>query len=188
MAHFFEGYFKTISEKINRADAGSLETVCRYLKGAGREHKKVIIAGNGASAAISSHVSVDMTKNTGLRAINFNEYDLITCLANDCGYEKWIEKALELYAEPGDVIILISSSGSSENIINAARKAKEMGLKVVTLSGFSKDNLLKKLGDVNLWVDSNEYNIVETVHQTWLLAVVDKLTENRKQEAGRRRR
>jgi len=178
---FFEDYFRTVCEKTAQVEAGSLEAICRYLKEAGEKRRKVIIAGNGGSAAISSHVSVDLTKNAGIRAINFNEYDLITCFANDYGYEKWLEKSVEYYAEPGDVIILISCSGASKNIINAARKAKEMGLTVITLSGFSKDNPLKKLGDLNLWVDCSEYNIVETVHQAWLLALSDKLAgENKK--------
>jgi len=177
---FFEDYFKTVCEKVAQVEAGSLEAACRYLKEAAKKRKKVIIAGNGGSAAISSHVSVDLTKNAGIRAINFNEYDLITCFANDYGYEKWLEKSLQAYAEPDDVIILISSSGASANIINAARKAKEMGLIVITFSGFSKDNPLKGLGDLNLWVDSSEYNIVETVHQVWLLALADKLAGENK--------
>lgn len=178
---YFEDYFKTMCAKIVQVETESLETMCRILMEARRKHKKVIIVGNGASAAIASHVSVDLTKNAGIRTINFNEYDLITCLANDYGYEKWVEKALQFYAEADDVIILISSSGSSENIINAAKKAKEMGLTVITLSGFGKDNPLKGLGALNLWVDSGEYNIIETIHQAWLLALVDKLIgENKK--------
>lgn len=177
---FFKDYFKVICEKMVEIETESLEKVCRYIKEADRKHKKTIIAGNGGSAAISSHVSVDLTKNAGIRTINFNEYDLITCFANDYGYEKWIEKSLQFYAESDDVIILISSSGVSDNVINAAKKAKEMGLKVITLSGFSKKNPLRRLGDLNLWVDSNEYNIVENIHSVWLLAVVDKLIDEKR--------
>lgn len=179
---FFENYFKTLQKKIIQIDISSLETICRLLKKASRKHKKVIIAGNGGSSAIASHVSVDLVKSAGIRSINFNEYNLITCFANDYGYEEWIERALEFYAEKDDVIILISSSGSSKNITNAAKKAKEMGLTVITLSGFNKNNPLRHLGDLNLWVNSSEYNIVEMVHQVWLLALTDKLG-NKKRRA-----
>ena len=86
-------------------------------------------------------------------------------------------KALEAYADPGDLAILISSSGKSQNILNAAEKANEMGLSVITVSGFLTDNPLRKLGDLNLWVDSTEYNIVEMTHHVWLVAIIDYLIE-----------
>mgnify|MGYP000315382243 FL=1 len=66
--------------------------------------KKIIIAGNGGSAAIASHVSVDFTKQGGIRTINFNEADLITCFANDYGFENWVAKAVEFYGDQGDVL------------------------------------------------------------------------------------
>ena len=70
---------------------------------------------------------------------------------------------------------MISSSGNSKNIINGAKKAKEMNCKLVTFSGFSEDNGLNNLGDLNFWVNSNVYNYVETIHQIWLLSAVDYL-------------
>ena len=103
----------------------------------------------------------------------------MTCFANDYGYEYWVEKALEFYAQKDDMVILISSSGQSKNIINGAIKAKEMGLSLITLSGFLPNNQLRKLGVVNLWIDSSKYNIVEIVHQTWMLSVIDNLIENK---------
>ena len=84
---------------------------------------------------------------------------------------------MEAYADPGDLAILISSSGNSQNILNAAEKANEMGLSVITVSGFLEDNPLRKLGDLNLWVDSTEYNIVEMTHHVWLVAIIDYLIE-----------
>ena len=127
---------------------------------------------------MASHVAVDFTKAAGIRAINFNEADLITCFANDYGYENWVVEALNAYADAGDLAILISSSGNSQNILNAAKKAKEMGLLVITLSGFLQDNPLKELGNLNLWVDSTEYNIVEMTHHVWLVAIIDYLIES----------
>ena len=99
------------------------------------KENKVIIVGNGGSAAMASHVAVDFTKQGGIRTINFNESDLITCFANDYGYEHWVEKAIEFYSDKGDLVILISSSGNSLNLINAAKLSKSLGLYVVTFTG-----------------------------------------------------
>ena len=136
--------------------------------------KKSIIVGNGGSAAIASHVSVDLTKNAGIRSVNFNEADLITCFANDYGFEQWVAKAVEFYGDEDDVFIAISSSGNSMNMLNGCEAAKRKKFaSVITLSGFEPDNPLRQLGDINLWVDSRAYNFVEIIHQFWLLAVVD---------------
>ena len=89
-----------------------------------KNNAKVMIFGNGGSAAIASHVSVDLTKNANIRSVNFNEADLITCFANDYGYERWIEKAVDFYADQNDVLILISSSGKSKNMINACKSVR----------------------------------------------------------------
>ena len=139
-----------------------------------KNNAKIMIFGNGGSAAIASHFSVDLTKNANVRCVNFNESDLITCFSNDYGYEKWIEKTVDFYADKGDVLILISSSGKSPNMLNACKAArnKEMST-VITFSGHDKDNPLSKLGDINFWIDSKAYNFVENVHQVWLLTIVD---------------
>ena len=135
--------------------------------------KKVIVAGNGGSAAMASHVAVDFTKQGGIRTVNFNDADLITCFANDYGYEHWIAKAVEFYGDEGDMVILISSSGSSTNMVNTAQTAKQMGMRVITFTGFKPDNALKQEGEINFWLDSKAYNVVENTHQIWLLMVCD---------------
>ena len=94
--------------------------------------------GNGGSAAMSSHVSVDLTKNAKVRAINFNESDLITCLSNDYGHENWMKSALELYCDKGDVVVLISTSGESKNIVNAARWCLKNRVKLISFTGRNK--------------------------------------------------
>ncbi len=134
---------------------------------------KTMVIGNGGSAAMASHVAVDFSKNAGIRMINFNEADLITCLANDYGYAHWMAKAIELYGDDGDQVILISTSGKSPNVINAAKTARDMGCKVITFTGFDEDNPLKSNGDLNFWVNSRAYNVVEMIHHIWLLAVCD---------------
>ena len=133
----------------------------------------MILAGNGASAAIAAHAAIDFTKQAGIQAVCFNEPSLITAFSNDCGYEHWIQQALEFYSQPEDVIVLISSSGRSPNIVNAARYAKRVGNPLVTFTGFSRENPVKLLGDINFWVDSQAYNIVENTHSIWLMMVCD---------------
>ena len=176
-SHYFSKYFDSVWQKLNSIDPTHLEQAASMVWAAHKAGKKVIIAGNGGSAAMASHVAVDFTKAVSIRAINFNEADLITCFANDYGYEHWVEKALEAYADKGDLAILISSSGKSQNILNAAEKAKKMGVSVITVSGFLTDNPLRKFGDLNLWADSTEYNIVEMTHHVWLVAIIDYLIE-----------
>lgn len=172
---FFKDYFDQINRELNSVDTGLLNKAVDLILSVSKRGNKVIIAGNGGSAAIASHISVDLSKNAKVRSINFNEPSLITCLANDYGYEKWLEKAIEFYADKRDAVILISSSGQSKNIINAARKAKELDLGVVTLSGFNADNPLRKMGDINLWVDSRVYDVVESIHSIWLSAIIEKI-------------
>ena len=176
--NYFSKYFESVGQKLNSIDPTQLEQAATMVWAAHKAEKKVIIAGNGGSAAMASHVAVDFTKAACIRAINFNEADLISCFANDYGYENWVGKALEAYADKGDLLILISSSGKSQNMLNAAEKGNEMGLSVITVSGFLTDNPLRKLGDLNLWVDSTKYNIVEMTHHVWLVAIIDYLIES----------
>jgi D-sedoheptulose 7-phosphate isomerase len=175
---WFERYFEHYSRSICNPDVypDLLETLGVWSRACG-DGKKVIFAGNGGSAAIASHCSVDLTKAGGLRAINFNEADLITCFANDYGYSEWLAKAVEFYGDPGDVLVLISSSGKSPNMIRAAESGQRLGLNVMTLTGFDSTNPLRERGTINLWVDSRSYNVVEMTHHIWLLAVVDMAAE-----------
>ena len=154
-----------VSEELIRMKEMLLEVKARG--------NKAIVAGNGASAAMASHVAVDFTKQAGIRTVNFNEADLITCFANDYGYENWVSKAIEFYGDKGDVVILISSSGNSVNMVNAANTAKKCSMKVITFTGFNENNPLKQCGDLNFWVESHAYNVVENTHQIWLLMVCD---------------
>jgi D-sedoheptulose 7-phosphate isomerase len=140
--------------------------------------RKLMLAGNGASASIASHLATDFSKQGGVRAMAFNDANLITALGNDCGYENWIAKALDFYADQGDVLILISSSGKSPNVVKAAHHAKELGLYVAAFTGFAQDNPLGAAADINLWADSRSYNIVECTHMIWLAAVVDLLADS----------
>ncbi|MBI4354251.1 MAG: SIS domain-containing protein [Candidatus Omnitrophica bacterium] len=175
-----EVFLRQYTEQFQRLCQGDGSWIPRLIRlrdlvvTAARHGRKTILIGNGGSAAMASHVAVDLTKNAGVRAINFNEADLITCFANDYGYEQWMAKAVEQYGDAGDVLIAISSSGKSPNILNACEAARRMTFAaVVTFSGLSADNPLRQLGDENFWVDSRAYNLVEMAHHFWLLALVD---------------
>ena len=172
---FFDQFYDLINNKVKSIDSNKLIDLAKLIRTTKLNSGKVIIVGNGGSAAIASHVAIDLTKAANIRSINFNEASLLTCFSNDYGYENWVQQALDFYADKNDIIILVSSSGQSQNIINGAKKALAMKLPLITLTGFSDDNPLNKLGDINFWVDSSTYNVVESVHQMWLLSVIDYL-------------
>ena len=170
---FFIDYFKFMQAGMESVNKDDLIVAAEKIRTVSQNGNKLMIVGNGGSAAMASHVSVDFTKAAEIRAINFNEADLLTCFSNDYGYERVFEKAVDFYGDAGDLLILISSSGSSQNVVNAAKRAKELNMSVITFSGFKSNNELRKLGDISFWVDSKAYNIVEMTHHIWLLAIVD---------------
>jgi D-sedoheptulose 7-phosphate isomerase len=174
---FLDKYFDDFKELINinsneiKKKLINLKKIFIVTK---KNKKKILIFGNGGSAAIASHFSIDLTKNAKIRCTNYNESDLITCFSNDYGYERWVEMAIKYYGNKGDVLIVISSSGKSKNIINGCIAAKKKKfLKIITLTGHSINNPVKKLGDINLWANSKAYNCIENIHQFWLLSLVD---------------
>ena len=171
---FISDYLERYMQSLIDTDvSGELIRMKEMLLEVKERGNKVIVSGNGGSAAIAGHIAVDFTKQAGIRTVNFNEPNLITCFANDYGYEKWVSKAIEFYGDKGDIAILISTSGSSLNMLNAAKTAKELNMQVVTFTGFDEENPLKQSGNLNLWVNSRAYNVVENTHQIWLLLVCD---------------
>lgn len=179
MKSFFDSYFERLSSILNDFNEKDFFKIIKILKKIKKNKKKIILVGNGGSAAMASHVSVDFTKLSKIRAVNFNEADLLTCFSNDYGYENWVKKALSFYADKGDMLICISSSGESKNIINGAKFAKKIGCDVITLTGFSEKNQLKKIGNVNLWLKSKNYNLIEMTHHIWLLSFVDYIAKSK---------
>lgn len=127
--------------------------------------KSLYIVGNGGSAAVASHALVDFVNVAKIHTQVLHECSLITCMANDYGYENAFSNVLSTYLSPDDALIAISSSGKSRNICNAVSVAKKMGVSVFTLTGFDKDNPLRQQGDINFWLDSKDYGYVEVGHQ-----------------------
>lgn len=129
--------------------------------------------GNGASAAFAEHMALDWTKNGGVRSLNPSSSVLLTALANDISFHDSFATFLDRYAKAGDLIVTISSSGNSENVIRAIAQARKMDCKVITLSGLKPDNTSRQLGDVNFYVPARTYGIVECAHQVLLHMLID---------------
>lgn len=146
-----------------------IERFARIRDGAG----KLMFIGNGASASIASHMALDFSKNGKVPALAFNDAAALTALSNDEGYDQVFAKQIEYFAARDDLLIAISSSGNSENIIKAVRAARAKGCDVLTLSGLGADNKLRQLGDYNLFVPSGEYGFVEVVHGGLIHALLD---------------
>jgi D-sedoheptulose 7-phosphate isomerase len=134
---------------------------------------RIYLVGNGGSAAIASHSAIDLLKNGNIPATAFNDASLLTCISNDIGFEDVFAKPIEMLAREGDLVICISSSGRSANIIKAANTAKAKGCSVLTLSGFEPDNPLRTLGNINFFVPSFSYGFLEIIHQYILHCILD---------------
>lgn len=172
---FINNYINDFSEKVKNSNFYIKDFI--YLIKIFKKYKnknRVHIFGNGGSASIASHFSLDLTNNSNIKCLSYNDPSLITCYSNDFGYDNWVYRAVNKYGNKGDLLILISSSGKSKNMINAIKAARIKKFnKIITLTGFHKNNPLKKKGDINLWINSKEYNIIENIHQFWLLMLVD---------------
>lgn len=140
---------------------------------------KMLFIGNGASAAISSHMATDFWKNGGMRALAFNDGVLLTCMGNDYGYEQVFAKPIQMFADPGDVLMAISSSGQSPNILLGVQAARQKGCQVITLSGFKPDNPLRSLGDFNFYVPAQTYGAVEIVHHSICHCLLDMINQRK---------
>lgn len=134
---------------------------------------KVILIGNGGSAAIASHHAIEFLKNGGIRALALNDPAALTALSNDLGYTNVFSEQLKIQGLAGDLLIAISSSGQSVNILKAAEVARSVGMRVATFSAFQPDNLLRARGDVNFYVNSNQYGFVEVAHHALIQAILD---------------
>ncbi len=175
---FINNYRSDVSKSIDdlfKIQKDKIVRLVENIKIVKKNKGKIIIFGNGGSAATASHFSVDLTKNAKIRAVNFNEADLITCLSNDYGHDNWVKKAIEFYIDKNDLVILISTSGNSKNVINAAKFLKNKKFSFFSLTGMKKDNLLNKITNSknNLWVNNMSYNQIEIVHHLILLLTID---------------
>lgn len=140
-----------------------------------RQGRKVMVIGNGGSAAIASHMQTDLCHSLGIRGLVFNEPPLLTALANDNGYEHAFQRLVDLWADAGDVLVAISSSGRSPNILHACATAQNRSVRVITFSGFGPDNPLRAQGQVNFYVPNTQYGPVESAHAVLVHHLTDRV-------------
>ena len=164
-ANFKDGSMADMDEALQWA----IDTIA----GVQNNKAKVMFIGNGGSAAIASHMAIDFTRNGGVAAMAFNDAAALTCYGNDFGYEQVFAKQVALQARDSDLLVAISSSGASANILTAVDAGRDAGCSILTLSGFSADNPLRHLGDMNLYVPNDHYGQVEVVHLVLCHALLD---------------
>lgn len=136
---------------------------------------RLLFVGNGGSAAMCSHFAIDFQKCGGIPSLCFTDGAALTCLGNDLGFERVFSMQVQAHIREGDALIAISSSGRSENILGAVSAARARGCRVATFSGFHPQNPLRTRGNLNFWVPSMSYGIVETAHAAILHAILDTL-------------
>jgi len=172
-------YFETITDGLrgmavtDRSGAvlSPSEGVARWVAMTRATHDRggqLYIIGNGGSAAMASHMAADACKNGHLRAMAFNDVALLTATSNDLAYDQVFSLPLERLARPGDLLIAISSSGNSPNIVRALETGRRLSLEAVTLTGMQPGNRARTLGDVNFHVPLTRYGWAESAHQVIL--------------------
>lgn len=180
LGFYFDTLFKVTREaECTAASKGSItldaafQEVCNLCHSAHDNGNKIMFIGNGGSMGIATHMAVDFSKAGGMRATALGDAAVLTCLGNDTGYENVFARQIEWHGRAGDVLIAISSSGKSPNILNGVHAARSQGAKIVTFSGFQHDNPLRQEGDINFYVRALEYGFVEVAHQAILHAILD---------------
>lgn len=152
-----------------------LDVIVDALKNVIIKSDCLFFIGNGGSAAIAIHMTADFMKNGGCKTVSMYDPAILTCLGNDYGYEHIFSKQLERIVKKNDLLIAISSSGNSPNIINAIDAVHKNGAQAVSLTGFGKDNICWKKADYSVYIPSDEYGTVESVHNMILQEVVDRI-------------
>lgn len=186
----FNNYIQSLFEILNNIESTNIKgekieseesviSAIEMIREVNRINGKVIFIGNGGSDSIASHGAIDFLKNLGIKSICLNNSSAITCFSNDYGYDKVFEKPIEILLDSKDLLIAISSSGNSSNMVNAVNKARTIKAKTITLSGFKKNNQLRSLGDINFYVPSLEYGMVELSHQTIIHMISDEILKEK---------
>ena len=191
MKLFAEQYFKNMAKVLGSISASTkdknsvpfyegIELAGKLLSNLKKTGRKIIIIGNGASASIASHISTDIWKNGGIRASAFNDSSLLTCISNDYSYEQVFQKPIEMFADKGDILLAISSSGKSKNILLGVQAAQSKECSIISLSGFESNNPLRFLGNINFYVPSLEYGPVEVAHTAICHGILDAVIHDNK--------
>lgn len=186
---YFALYQKSIHEALARTVAttasgiidstAGLDALCAESHLVRNNDRSQFFAGNGASAAFGGHMALDWSKNGGVRSLALTDPPLLSATANDLGAEEMFAGPISWLGREGDLLVSISSSGNSPNVVRAIEAARERKMRVVTFSGLKPDNRSRALGDVNFYVPAKTYGIVECVHQIVLHAWLDRFMDVR---------
>jgi D-sedoheptulose 7-phosphate isomerase len=190
MRDFWGKYQDSLADTLRRLEVSSrdghrhdaaeaIRSLCTWAGELRAADGTMILVGNGGSAGFASHMAVDWTKTAGVRAMACNDMAFLTAIANDCGYERVFADPVAWYGRPNDLLVTISSSGNSPNVVRAIDCARDRGMRVVTFSGMGPDNRSRQAGDLNFYVPAATYGIVECSHQILLHAWLDCYLEGR---------
>lgn len=170
---FYDNYKKDLQNKISSLTNNDLDLLKQDIVKTSKKKGVVYLLGNGGSISTANHISVDLLKNAKINSKSLYNDNLITCFSNDYGYENWMQKYLEYNVNNKDLIIFLSTSGESKNILKAANFAKKKRINFFSLTGFKKNNSLNNISKNKIWINSSSYNKVEIVHFTLLAIIVD---------------
>lgn len=179
---FFKEYILNLCDTVIRSDRKDFDKIVEILIDLKKKNKCLYICGNGGSLATSSHAANDFVKAGGIRAISLTDVSLLTAYSNDDSYEKCFANILDRMMVPGDMLLYMSVSGTSPNVIEAAKFCKSIGNKVIALTGRIKNKNVK-LFDMNIEIDDTDYKLVEDAH----LMICHRLVAELEREKGRKR-
>jgi D-sedoheptulose 7-phosphate isomerase len=166
-------HLNEVESLITSLDLNNILLLKKKILKTKQKKARVYIFGNGGSSSSANHFAVDMTKNAKIETISSSNDNLITCLSNDYGFDNWIKSVIKFYVKKNDLIIFLSVSGTSKNIINAINYCNTKKISHFSLTGHKKNNKVNKISKNFLWINSMSYNAVETLHSIVLLNIVD---------------
>ena len=171
-------YKQLILSAVNEFDFGQLEPAVQLIRETWQADRQIFTIGNGGSAAVAVHLAADFSKNVAKPGEKFPRISTLcanssslTALGNDCGYEETFSGQLRNFMNPSDLVIAISSSGNSPNIVRGVEFAHAGGAKVIGMSGFDGGKL-KQLADISLHVPVKVYEVVEDIHSIFCHAII----------------
>ena len=190
LSDFVDDYYRRFREALDAFDKAPLEPIVALLEETIRRDGTLWVAGNGGSAAISDHTVCDATKGAyvdgqpTLRSVSLaSNGPMLTALANDISYEQVFRRQLVYYLQPGDAVLLVSSSGNSPNVVEACRYAKQRGAPTIAFVGFDGGELAR-IADHAVWVPVDNYGISEDVHQSLMHVITQYLRARAERRAG----
>jgi len=179
LADAFTGVRATDCAGAELTLADALESAIKLIADAQAASRKLMLVGNGGSGAIASHMAVDFVKMSGVAAVAFNDPVHLTCFSNDYGFEELFAESVKAFGANGDVLLAMSCSGRSPNILRAVEAAREVGVATIAMGGFNADAPLTKMGDLNFYVDSDQYGLVQIAHLSLIHYMSDWFMERR---------